>query len=301
MKFESLLKQKGQEVDEILRRVIDGLPEDKKGQPIREAMAYNLLAPGKRLRPILLLETFRMLHGIEIDAPSAFAAALEMIHTYSLIHDDLPAMDDDDLRRGRKTTHVVYGEAMAILTGDALLTHGLLLGAKGASLCQDKEAGLRALCLLASSAGVPGMLGGQVADLAAETDPPSYDQLVDISRKKTGALFSAAFGIGSILAGADTAIEENLKNLGVKLGLAFQMQDDLLDVIGDAKKLGKPLYSDEKNHKVTFVTLLGQEETERQARCLFAEVAEGLSACLSSTQEPVFLVELVRYLQNRER
>lgn len=239
------------------------------------AARYSLLAGGKRLRPVLLLEFYRLCGG-EDDCAYQFAAALEMIHTYSLIHDDLPCMDDDDFRRGRPSCHKQFDEATALLAGDALLTEAFGAAAKTVGIPAERV--VRAMGMLAACAGVNGMIGGQTVDLESEGKPAETQTLTEMYRLKTGALLKAAAVIGCILAGADEALEQAAGVYGEKLGLAFQVIDDILDASGDAAALGKPIGSDEKNQKNTFVSLLGIEESRRAAAQFTAEAHAVLDA-----------------------
>jgi len=231
---------------------------------VRRAMVYSLFPGGKRLRPILAITACRALGGRVSDVLPA-AAAIEMIHTYSLIHDDLPALDNDDLRRGRATSHRVFGEAMAILAGDALLTHAFEIAAThpgGSGLAARK---MRTIGLLARAAGVNGMIGGQVMDLEAEGRPFSYGTLLKIHRDKTGALISAAAQIGGIMAGGGRRELLALREYGDAVGLAFQIVDDILDREGDPDRLGKTIGKDARSRKATFPALLGVEGSRRRA------------------------------------
>lgn len=237
---------------------------------LREAMAYSLMAGGKRIRPVLVLAAAESLDATwEKLVP--IAVAVELIHTYSLIHDDLPAMDDDDFRRGRPTNHKVFGEAMAILAGDALLTHAFTLIARtGLAEGFDSKVVLRVILELSEAAGPAGMVGGQVMDLSAADPAADYSgqpaveiasYLEQIHRKKTAALIRAAIRIGGLLAGATSRQLEALSAFGLHLGLAFQIQDDLLDVTGQSATLGKAVGSDERTGKLTYPRLFGVERT----------------------------------------
>lgn len=238
-----------------------------------QAMKYSLLSGGKRIRPILLLE-FYALCGGNGDSALNFAAALEMIHTYSLIHDDLPCMDNDDMRRGRPSCHKAFGEDTALLAGDALLTLAFKTAAETDGIPSDRV--LKAIAVLAENAGISGMVGGQVEDLAFEKSGATIDELRGMYLKKTSCLLSAGAVCGSILAGAD---EEELKyaaGYAEKLGLAFQIIDDILDCTSDEKTLGKPIGSDEKNGKTTYVTLLGIDGAKAEAERLSNEALAAL-------------------------
>ena len=249
-------------VDAALRRFLPSRVEVP--LTVRRAMVYSLFPGGKRLRPILAITACRALGGRVSDVLPA-AAAIEMIHTYSLIHDDLPALDNDDLRRGRATSHRVFGEAMAILAGDALLNHAFEIAATrpdGPGLAARK---MRSIGLLARAAGVTGMIGGQVMDLEAEGRPYSYRTLLKIHRGKTGALISAAAQIGGIMAGSGRLELRALRAYGDAVGLAFQIVDDILDREGDPERLGKTLGKDARSRKATFPALLGVEGSRCRA------------------------------------
>lgn len=238
-----------------------------------QAMKYSLLSGGKRIRPILLLEFYALCGGMGGSALN-FAAALEMIHTYSLIHDDLPCMDNDDMRRGRPSCHKAFGEDTALLAGDALLTLAFKTAAETDGIPSDRV--LKAIAVLAENAGISGMVGGQVEDLAFEKSGATIDELRGMYLKKTSCLLSAGAVCGSILAGAD---EEELKyaaEYAEKLGLAFQIIDDILDCTSDEKTLGKPIGSDEKNGKTTYVTLLGIDGAKAEAERLSNEALAAL-------------------------
>lgn len=303
MSFEEDLKIRAGKAEELLSRY---LPEAEGLEAtVLEAMNYSVQAGGKRLRPVMLLETFRLFGGSreEQELADTFAAALELIHTYSLVHDDLPAMDDDDYRRGRLSTHKQYGEAMGILAGDGLLGYAYELAA-GTLLREGAEqrAG-RAMQLLAERPGIRGMLGGQVADIEMEQGKQPVDlvRLCTMYEKKTGALLAAALEIGCVLAGGSEESREELEHIGTLAGLAFQVQDDILDVTGEEKKLGKPLHSDEKNQKTTYVTLLGLEEAKKQAAAWAAEAVQRMKHI--EEQNPSydgFLSKLLAFLCERD-
>lgn len=259
------LKELRQQVETALAGYLQ-LGEDS---PVRltESMSYSLMAGGKRLRPVLVLLACEACGGT-IAAAMPAACAIEMIHTYSLIHDDLPAMDDDDLRRGRPTNHVVYGDAMAILAGDALLTLAFEIIARDIRPAETAAA----CCIdLANAAGAEGMVGGQVADLEAENQPPDLTALRNIHRRKTGRLLSSALTLGGRAAGAPTAWLECLKLYGDRLGLAFQITDDLLDIQGDQQKLGKSVGKDSEQGKMTYPALMGIEKSRQTAKELITE------------------------------
>ena len=231
-------------------------------QEVAEAMRYSLLAGGKRIRALFVLECCAALGGRREEA-LPLAAAIEMVHAYSLIHDDLPCMDDDDLRRGKPSCHKVYGEATALLAGDALLTLAIETAA-GAPL--PEELRLRAVAALARAAGYRGMIGGQVIDLAYENSPMEPEVLATLHRLKTGALLSVSAQLGAIAAGAGEDSQRALGDFAEDVGLAFQIADDILDAVGDEAKLGKPIGSDAEQGKTTFVTLYGVEASREQVR-----------------------------------
>jgi geranylgeranyl diphosphate synthase type II len=249
-------------VDQALRRC---LPRAGTVPPtVRRAMAYSLFPGGKRLRPVLTLEACRIVGGRVRDVLPA-AAGIEMIHTYSLVHDDLPALDNDDLRRGRAASHRMFGEAMAILAGDALLTHAFEVMATAAGGTRDPGRRLLAMAAIARAAGVSGMIAGQVRDLEAEGRPFSHQTLLRIHRGKTGALIRAALEAGAILGGGADEDVRALGRYGEGIGLAFQIVDDVLDLEGNAERLGKTAGKDRRDRKATFPALLGVAASRRRA------------------------------------
>ena len=297
MNFKEEQARKIAEVEQIIKSF---LPEEKGWQKtVLSAMNYSVLAGGKRLRPLLMLETYRMFGGTE-KAIEPFVAAIEMVHTYSLVHDDLPAMDNDEYRRGRKTTHAVYGEAMAILAGDGLLNLAFETAAKAFSLGGEPAGIGRALSLFAKKSGVEGMIGGQTADIEAEDmgENVTEEQLLFIHEHKTAALIQSAMMVGAILAGASDADIKKIEGIGYDIGIAFQIQDDILDVTGDAAKLGKSIGSDEKNHKVTYVTLKGLAQAQADQQAFSSRAIEQLA---SFAQRNLFLEELVKNLITRNK
>ena len=259
--YAELRDEKVKEIEEILKSY---LPEQNGYQRIiMDAMEYSLMAGGKRLRPMLMQETYRLFGGTE-KVIEPFMAAQEMIHTYSLVHDDLPAMDDDELRRGRKTTHVVYGEDMGILAGDALLNYAFETAAAAFDEYPEKALQIgKAMKILGNKAGIYGMLGGQVVDVKETGHAVDKDVLDFIYALKTGALLESSMMIGATLAGADDESIALIEKVASKVGLAFQVQDDILDVTITAEVLVKPIHSDEKNEKTTYVTLLGIDKAEK--------------------------------------
>ena len=269
---------------------------------VMSAMNYSLLAGGKRLRPIFMMESYKFFGGKNLEYVSAFMAALEMIHTYSLIHDDLPAMDNDDYRRGRLTNHKVYGEATAILAGDGLLNYAFETVAN--KMCEVNDPSLlkrmvRANRVLGKKAGIYGMIGGQVVDLESENNPNTdKDTLLFIHECKTAALIEAALMIGAVLAGANEMNLAKIERVGYNIGLAFQIQDDILDVIGDQAVIGKPVLSDEKNNKTTYVTIHGLDESKKRVEELSLQSIKLLDS-LPYTNE--FLNQLIKALINRDK
>lgn len=274
------------------------LPQEKGYQEkIFQAVNYGICAGGKRIRPIIMSEVCDLCGGADVAALGPFMAALEMIHTYSLIHDDLPAMDNDDYRRGRLTTHKKFGEAMGILAGDALLNLAYETAFRAFSSYTDRKYVMSALTVLGHKAGVYGMVGGQSVDVETDGKFVDEDMLLFVYKTKTAALFEAAFQIGGILAGVSEEEETLLERAGTSLGLAFQIQDDILDVAGDEKVLGKPLHSDEKNEKSTYVSLFGMEASRKKVR---AYTEEALSSLEQFGGEQEFLLELIRWLVDRD-
>lgn len=281
---------------EVEQIVTSFLPKEEGYQKtVLEAMNYSVSAGGKRLRPMLMLETYRMFGGTS-KVIERFMAAIEMIHTYSLIHDDLPAMDNDEYRRGRKTTHVVYGEAMAILAGDALLNYAFETAASAFVLDEGNPAIGKAFMILASKAGVYGMIGGQVLDVESEGKEIDADTLKFIHIHKTSALLESAMLIGAVLAGASEQQQRTVELAARELGLAFQIRDDILDVTGNTDELGKPVGSDEKNHKNTYVALEGLEKAKEDVK-RYSESAIDRLKSLPVRNE--FLYELIEELIDR--
>jgi geranylgeranyl diphosphate synthase type II len=275
MDVERYMQEKGSLVNAYLEEYFGRPPAGRVPPVVLEAMGYSVLAGGKRLRPILALAAYEACSGDAVDIVPC-AAAVEVIHTYSLIHDDLPAMDNDDMRRGRPTNHKVYGEAMAILAGDALLTEAFLMVLDSRAMA-GRGALLDAVGELATAAGVRGMVGGQAQDIISEGAEPDPDTLRYIHTHKTGALIAASVRLGGILAGADERTMEALTLYGGNLGHAFQIVDDVLDVRGDAEVLGKPTGSDQAKKKMTYPALYGLEESMRWAEELIGEALESIA------------------------
>lgn len=289
------LAQHVKEIEEIVFRYLP--KEEGYEKTIYQAMNYTMQAGGKRLRPMLMLETYRLFGGNnKIVYP--FMAAIEMIHTYSLIHDDLPALDNDDYRRGRKTAHIVFGEDMAILAGDALLNYAFEV----ASTAFDEEKELKQVAaayqVLARKPGVKGMIGGQVVDVELTGKSMTKEQMMYIYELKTGALIEASMMIGAILAGADQEQVKIIEKIASQIGLAFQIQDDVLDLIGNSEVLGKPIASDEKNEKMTYATFYGVENAQKKVEEL---TNEAMNTLRSFPMENLFLEELLEYLIHRDR
>ena len=303
MQLEQELKEKTADIEKLLERM---LPEEAGLQKtIFSAMRYSLMAGGKRIRPLLIAETYRFFGGTDMALAEPFMAAIEMIHTYSLIHDDLPALDNDDYRRGRLTSHKVYGEAMAILAGDALLNYAFETASKAMDHARDDEELLRvmkAFRILSSKPGINGMIGGQVVDVELTGKPIPEKTLRFIFELKTGALIEAAMMIGAQLAGASDEQIAAVEKAAGDIGMAFQIQDDVLDVIGNEALLGKPVHSDEKNEKTTWVTVYGLEQAKKDV----AEYSEEAMAILAqmtgvTEHEKSFLYDFVEYLIHRNK
>lgn len=307
MNFEEKLEAEVLETEEILKRYLPA--EEGWAAVVEEAMNYSVLAGGKRLRPILLRECFRLFGG-EGRLAEPFMAAIEFIHTYSLVHDDLPCMDNDEYRRGRKTTHAVYGEGMAVLAGDALLNRAFETAGQAFDLAADEvelTRCVKAFQVLARKAGIRGMIGGQCADIRAEDFPPekiSQELLLYIHENKTAAMIQSAMMIGAILAGAGGEDVQKLEKIGYNIGIAFQIRDDILDLTSSLEVLGKQTGSDMKNHKVTYVSLNGMEKSEREVEQLSWEALEGLASFTgkdSIARRNEFLETLVRDLITRKK
>lgn len=294
MSFEEELKRKIEETEGCIRKYLP--QENGFAKKLAQAMNYAMQAGGKRLRPLILQESYRMFGG-QGQGAEPFMAALEMIHTHSLIHDDLPALDNDDYRRGRKATHVVYGEAMGILAGDALLNYAYEVALHGFSLAKDPARAALALQLLAAKAGLYGMLGGQSVDVDCSGLALDPETLLEIYLKKTSALMEAAFMVGAVLSGAGDSEVQAMGLAGQKCGLAFQIQDDILDLTGSAPELGKPVHSDERNRKSTYVTLYGMEEAALQVKRLSGEATDILEGFAG---KETFLPRLVRWMATRK-
>ena len=295
MNFKEQMDLRTQEVQCIIEKY---LPEEEGFQKtLLEAVNYSMTAGGKRLRPLLMLETYRMFGG-STEVVEPFMAAIEMIHTHSLIHDDLPAMDNDEYRRGRKTTHVVFGEAMGILAGDALLNLAYETAAVAFELEPENERIGCAIRTLSRKTGIYGMMGGQSVDVASVGQELSREKLNFIYRLKTSALIEASMVVGAVLAGASEQELETVEQIASDIGLAFQIQDDILDVTSTMEVLGKPVMSDEKNKKTTYVTMEGLHKATADVK----EVSDRAIQTLDGLgRENAFLRELILQLVYREK
>ncbi len=295
MSFNEIRDIKVKEIEQI---IMDYLPKQEGMQEkVIEAMHYSVMAGGKRLRPMLLKEAYTLFGGND-DKADAFMAALEYIHNYSLVHDDLPAMDNDEYRRGRKTTHVVYGEDIAILAGDALLNYAYETAASAVVKYQGDMTVCKAFSILAKKAGIFGMVGGQCVDVLNENkqDELTMEEILYIHENKTAALIECALMCGAVLAGANDEEVAQMEKVGSNIGLAFQIQDDILDVTSTFEELGKPIGSDEKNSKTTYLSLTGMEHSKAEVKRLSDE-AVGILQSMNNRNE--FLEELILSLISR--
>lgn len=297
MTLKTELEKRKQEVEEILQFY---LPEVNSGRgSLIPAVRYSVLAGGKRLRPVIMIESYRMFGGSS-DVIRPFAAAMEMIHTHSLVHDDLPAVDNDDFRRGKKTTHAVYGEAVGLLAGDALLNLAYETMIQAFRYNEEGDRIYRAAAILASKSGFSGMLGGQGLDVENEKNGRqnySEEELLYIYEQKTAALLEAAMMVGAVLGGAAREQISLCEQIGSKIGLAFQIRDDILDVTSTQEELGKPVFSDAKNEKTTFVTLYNVDQASAIADRLTDEALEKLRELPGDTG---FLEALFREMAGRK-
>lgn len=295
MNFKAEMNERVEQIEQILDQYLP--PKEGLQKTVLTAMNTTVKAGGKRLRPMLINETYKMFGG-EGDIVKPFMAAIEMIHTYSLIHDDLPALDNDDYRRGQKTCHIVYGEDMAILAGDALLNYAYEVATKAFDLADQDEMMnvVEAVKILARKPGIYGMIGGQVADVELEGTPLSMEQILFIHKNKTSALIEACMMIGAVLAGASKEDVMAMEECGEYIGLAFQIQDDILDLTGDEEEIGKPVGSDEKNHKTTYVTLKGLEQSAKDVEEISKKAIEILARYEVGDR---FLTNLTRFLIHR--
>lgn len=313
--FNEILQEKTKIMERI---IISFLPEEEGFQKtVIEAMNYSVTVGGKRLRPLLMEETYRLFGGKDEDLPllEPFLAAIEMIHTYSLVHDDLPAMDNDEYRRGKKTTWNTYGEAMGILAGDGLLNFAFETALQALEFCSDTDKDYltlvpdpdynlqrltMAMSILARKSGIYGMIGGQTADIEAEKqDQLQPEQLLFIHEHKTAALIQAAMMIGAVIAGViDKELLKKVEKCAYNIGIAFQIQDDILDVIGDSGELGKPVGSDAQNHKQTYVTIHGLEQSKKDVETMTDEAIAILDSFEGDNE---FLKELLLLLVDRRK
>lgn len=297
MNYNEQLKLKVEDINRVIREY---LPKEEGMQHrVIEAANYSVEAGGKKVRPLIMLETYKLFGGDNESEVYPFMAALECIHSYSLVHDDLPAMDNDDYRRGRLTTHKKYGEDFGILAGDALLNYAYeIMLSSITKLTADKVVkAVRAAQIIAYKAGIYGMVGGQSLDVWL-TDKSMDDKQLDfIFNLKTGALIEAAFMAGAVLAGADESAVADIEKAGNKVGVAFQIKDDILDVTSTQEKLGKPVFSDEKNNKTTYVTLYGMDKADRDVEALSKEAVDIINKYGNND----FLVSLILKLINREK
>lgn len=298
MNFSEELEVRTRGTEEIIRDFLP--PEEGRQRVVMEAMNYSVLAGGKRLRPLIMYETWKMFGG-STDTIRPFMAAIEMIHTYSLVHDDLPAMDNDEYRRGNLTTHAKYGYALGILAGDGLLNYAFETAAAAFKHGQDTEELMRtakALQILGGKAGVHGMIGGQVVDVEAAGQSIDEEKLLFIYELKTGALLEASMMIGAVLAGASDEEIKIVEQIASDVGLAFQIRDDILDVTSTLEVLGKPTLSDERNEKTTYVTLKGLSRASADVEKISERALKRLA---SLPYENEFLTELIRSLVYREK
>lgn len=296
MDFKTEMAERTAQIEQIIKKY---LPKEEGYQKtIMEAMNYSVLAGGKRLRPMLMQETYRLFGGrSEVIEP--FMAAIEMIHTYSLVHDDLPAMDNDEYRRGKKTTHAVYGEAMGILAGDALLNYAYETAARAFAMEPGNPGVCQAFQILTAKAGIYGMVGGQTVDVESEGKLGMTKEKLDfIYRLKTSALIEGAMLTGAVLAGATQGEQKIIEQTAGEVGLAFQIQDDILDVTSTMEVLGKPIGSDEKNHKITYVTYEGIEKAKADVASLSEQAIARMDSLVVKNE---YLTELLRYLILREK
>lgn len=296
MDFKTEMAERTAQIEQIIKKY---LPKEEGYQKtIMEAMNYSVLAGGKRLRPMLMQETYRLFGG-RSEVIESFMAAIEMIHTYSLVHDDLPAMDNDEYRRGKKTTHAVYGEAMGILAGDALLNYAYETAARAFAMEPGNPGVCQAFQILTAKAGIYGMVGGQTVDVESEGKPGMTKEKLDfIYRLKTSALIEGAMLTGAVLAGATQGEQKIIEQTAGEVGLAFQIQDDILDVTSTMEVLGKPIGSDEKNHKITYVTYEGIEKAKADVASLSEKAIARMDSLVVKNE---YLTELLRYLILREK
>lgn len=299
MEFKIWIEEKVNKIEKYLNNII--IEEESPQQLIYEAMNYSLLSGGKRLRPLLLLSAYELFHD-DYESVLPFACAMEMIHTYSLVHDDLPAMDNDDYRRGRLSNHKKFGEAAAILAGDGLLNNAFEVGLKAALNINnnsniDINKAVKALYVISKSSGANGMIGGQVVDIFGHDKLANIDDLKYMYSLKTGAIIKSSVQAGAILGGATDEQLKSLENYAEKIGLAFQIEDDILDVTSTQEKLGKAIGSDVANNKITYLSFLTIEEAQGLVESLSQEAIESLDIFEDKAK---YLVDLAKYLTNRD-
>ena len=294
MGFRQALKQRSEEVENLLKQYIP--KEEGYQKSIMESMNYSLNSGGKRLRPILTMEACKLVGG-NIEDAIPFAMAIEMIHTYSLIHDDLPALDNDELRRGKKTNHIVFGEDMAILAGDALLNYAFEVMLSNSIDKENPNKYLKAINEIAKTSGIYGMIGGQVVDIKSENKPISKDKLDYIHNNKTAAIIIGCMRAGAIIGDATEDELEKITKYAKNIGLSFQIVDDILDLVGDESKLGKKVGSDIENNKSTYPSLLGLEKSKCIANELIQEAKQNINSINENTK---FLTDLADYIIDRE-
>ena len=295
MNFKDELNLKTQEIEQLIRRYLP--KEEGFASTLARAMNYSMLAGGKRLRPLMMQEVYRMFGGTQ-RVIEPFMVAMEMIHTHSLIHDDLPALDNDEYRRGRETTWKVFGEDMGVISGAALLNYAYEVALSGFELTDRTERVVLALRVLAAKTGIYGMLGGQSVDVENDGKPLDLQLLDYIYENKTSALMEASMMVGAILAGAENTKIRQVEKAAGCVGLAFQIEDDILDVTSTQEELGKPIHSDEKNHKTTYVTLKGIENAQREVERLSQEAIETFDGLEEKNE---FLRTLIQELVNRKK
>lgn len=295
MNFKEELNLKTQEIEQLIRRYLP--KEEGFASILARAMNYSMLAGGKRLRPLMMQEVYRMFGGTQ-RVIEPFMVAMEMIHTHSLIHDDLPALDNDEYRRGRETTWKVFGEDMGVISGAALLNYAYEVALSGFELTDRTERVVLALRVLAAKTGMYGMLGGQSVDVENDGKPLDLQLLDYIYENKTSALMEASMMVGAILAGAENTKIRQVEKAAGCVGLAFQIEDDILDVTSTQEELGKPIHSDEKNHKTTYVTLKGIENAQREVERLSQEAIETFDGLEEKNE---FLRTLIQELVNRKK
>lgn len=296
MNFKEEMRNLTALVDDYLVKYFDRLNREVPEKRLVESMSYSVMAGGKRIRPVLMLAVTKMLSG-DPQEVMPFAAAIEMIHTYSLIHDDLPAMDNDDYRRGKLTNHKVFGEAMAILAGDALLNEAFSLLFEASANAGDKmEHWVKASCIIARAAGRDGMIAGQVIDMESEGTQVSATKLKTMHRKKTGALITASVIVPAVFLGLSEDKIKALTEYAENIGIAFQIRDDILDVEGTIEELGKPVGSDERNRKTTYVSLYGLDGAKEMLREVTRKAVESLDVF---GERAWFLKEIAYYIAER--